>query len=359
MHRICVWNTAFLGDAVLTLPLIASLKKGFPDSEIDFWVRPGLEQLFEAQPELSQVLPVAKRGRHRGVGGLLRLVAELRKGVYDLHVCAHTSPRSALAALGSGAPLRVGYYSGLLSQLAFHRLVDRKFRELEEIERLLELLKPLDLPIATRWPRLVLSEGVREEVAAFRAREGLSSVPVLGVHPGSVWATKRWPAQRFGRVAALAAKAGARILIFAGPGEEPLAKMALQAARKASPRAFEACVNMAGRLSLPQLAAHIGLLDCYLCNDSGPMHLAWIQDTPLVALFGPTTRELGFYPRGERSTVIERRLDCRPCGKHGGRRCRLGTHACMRGIEPEEVWQAVRRKLFSSRHEADGHGSRP
>lgn len=354
MQRICVWNTAFLGDAILTLPLIASLKKGFPDSEIDFWVRPGLEELFEAQPELSQVLPAAKRGASRGIGGLLQLALELRRGFYDLLICAHTSPRSALAALGSGATLRVGYRTGLFSQLAFHRQVQRKFKELEEIERLLELLKPLNLPIVSRWPRLILPDGVREEVAAFRAREGLTQVPVLGLHPGSVWPTKRWHPQNFGRVAALAAKAGARVLLFAGPGEEPLAKMVMQSARKASPRAFDACVNMAGRLSLAQLAAHIGLLDCYLCNDSGPMHLAWTQETPLVAIFGPTSRKLGFYPRGKSSQVIERTLDCRPCGKHGSRRCRLGTHACMRGIEPEEVWQAVRPKLFANRSEGTG-----
>lgn len=346
MRHICVWNTAFLGDAILTLPLIASLRKGYPDADIDFWVRPGLETLFAAQPELSRVIPAAKRGGQRGFKGLLQLVGGLRQGAYDLLVCAHTSPRSALAALGSGAGLRVGYSEGVFSRLAFHRLVPRQFCQLDEIERLLELLKPLDLPIATNWPRLRLADDVREEAAAFWKREGLSSSPVLGIHPGSVWPTKRWSPARFGKVAALAAMEGSRVLIFAGPGEEALAKKVLQTARSTSPRAFEACVNMAGKLSLPQLAAHIGRLDCYLCNDSGPMHLAWTQRRPVVALFGPTTRELGFYPRGERSLVIERDMHCRPCGKHGGRSCRLGTHACMRGIEPEEVWQAVRARLF-------------
>lgn len=354
MRHICVWNTAFLGDAILTLPLIASLRKGYPDAEMDYWVRPGLEELFAAQPELSRVIPAAKRGSQRGVKGLMQLVGNLRQGAYDLLVCAHTSPRSALAAWGSGAGLRVGYATGLVSRLAFHRLVPRQFCQMEEIERLLELLKPLDMPIATTWPRLQLAENVSDEVSAFWKREGLNNSPVLGIHPGSVWPTKRWSPARFGKVAAMASKEGARVLIFAGPGEEALAKKVLHTARKTTTRAFEACVNMAGRLSLPQLAAHIGRLDCYLCNDSGPMHLAWTQRRPVVALFGPTTRELGFYPRGERSLVIERDMDCRPCGKHGGRSCRLGTHACMRSIEPEEVWQAVRGRLF--RHASKERG---
>lgn len=346
MRHICVWNTAFLGDAVLTLPLIASLKKGFPEAEIDFWVRPGLEELFAPQPELQRVVPAAKRGNKRGLAGLLQLIGGLRQGAYELLVCAHTSVRSSLAAWGSGAELRVGYASGLLSRLAFHRTVARRFDELEEIERLLELLKPLDLPMASSWPRLVLAKEVRDEVASVWTREGLGETPVLGLHPGSVWPTKRWSAQRFGRVAAMASKAGARVLVFAGPGEEPLARMVLQTARNVSREALAACVNLAGKLSLPQLAAHIARVDCYLCNDSGPMHLAWPQNVPVVAIFGPTVRKLGFYPRGEKSLVLERDLDCRPCGKHGGRSCPLNTHACMRDIEPEEVWAAVRKRLF-------------
>ena len=105
--------------------------------------------------------------------------------------------------------------------------------------------------------------------------------------------------------------------------------------------------------SSPQeLAACLRFLDVYVSNDSGPMHLAWIQDVPLVALFGPTTRALGFFPRGPASRVLELDLPCRPCGLHGGKRCPLGTHACLRDLAPETVWRAVREALDRPRASA-------
>ncbi len=75
------------------------------------------------------------------------------------------------------------------------------------------------------------------------------------------------------------------------------------------------------------------------------MHLAWAQDTPLVALFGPTVRKLGFFPRGDNSTVLEVPLDCRPCGLHGPKKCPKGHHDCMRRLTPDMVWDALRAKL--------------
>jgi len=75
------------------------------------------------------------------------------------------------------------------------------------------------------------------------------------------------------------------------------------------------------------------------------MHLAWIQRVPLVALFGPTVRRLGFFPRGEKATVIERDLPCRPCGLHGPKACPNGSHRCMTEITVDEVYEAVSKKL--------------
>ncbi len=347
MKRICVWNPAFLGDAVLTLPLLQSLKRAWPEAELDFWVRQGIEPLFADQPELHRVLPVAKRGRKRGVFGLLELARAIRRERYDLLVCAHTSPRSAMVALRSGAALRVGYNGAPLSRLAFHTSVSRKFEELEEIERLLRLLEPLGIAPATHWPELVLPLEARETAGRIIGERigSKAAAPVLGLHPGSVWPTKRWPVEHFGEVAARAAASGAWVLLFAGPSEKPLARQVLEHALRLAPEAAQRIHDLSGALNLPELAAAFTWLDCYLCNDSGPMHLAWAQRVPVVALFGPTTRELGFYPRGERSTVLERALPCRPCGKHGGRSCREGTHACMRDIAPAQVWQVVKERL--------------
>jgi heptosyltransferase II len=80
-------------------------------------------------------------------------------------------------------------------------------------------------------------------------------------------------------------------------------------------------------------------------NDSGAMHIAVAQDVPVVAIFGPTTRDLGFYPYGEKDIVVEKDLPCRPCGRHGGYRCRRKNFACMKLITVSDVFNAVKERL--------------
>ena len=341
--RIGVWQTAFLGDAVLTLPMLTALRARFPRAEIHFFVRGGLESLFAAQPELNAVHGFAKRGRQRGLGAAFCQSRSLADESFDLWISAHTSLRSALVAAFSGIPRRIGYDRPWYNRLAYTETVPRRFRELEEVERLMQLVRPLGIETPAPKARLVLPQPALDRAAALFA-SGLPAGggPVLAVHPGSVWPTKRWPVEYFSKVLDLAAEAGARILLLAGPGEEGVARAVSD---WSSPLARSRTLDLAGQLSLPDLAAVLGRADAYLTNDSGPMHLAWIQDTPLVAVFGPTTKALGFFPRGAGSTVLERDLSCRPCGLHGHRRCPLKHHDCMREIAPEQVWAALAPKL--------------
>jgi heptosyltransferase-2 len=141
----------------------------------------------------------------------------------------------------------------------------------------------------------------------------------------------------------MALAAGMRVALFAGPGEEPLARGVLAGA--ASPHKAERVADLSGALPLPDLAAHIGGLGCYLTGDSGPMHLAWVQGVPVTAIFGPTVRQLGFFPRGERSTVLEVDLPCRPCSLHGPRACPQGHHRCMRDVTPEMAFASVAAQM--------------
>ncbi len=345
--RIAVWNTAFLGDSVLTLPLIRTLKAAWPRAEVDFYVRGGLASLYEEQPELSHVYACDKRGREKGPAAVWRQGREIARRTYDIWVDAHLSLRSSYMALASRAPVRVGYSEAALSRFVFTRRVSRRFRELQEIERLLLLCEALDMPRAVReeeslhWPELVLPARAREEAQAL-----LSPLPAgatIGLHPGSVWPTKRWTPEGFAFILRRALKEGVNVVLLAGPGEE---ETAAKVRALAGVRGDEArFLDLSGRTSLLSLAAVLGRLDDYVTNDSGPMHLAWAQRTPVTALFGPTVRALGFAPRGELSSVLEADVPCRPCGLHGHKACPKGHFDCMKNIDPEAVWQDVMRKL--------------
>ncbi len=352
--RIAVWNTAWLGDSVLTLPLIELVKNHFPNAAIDFYVRQGLGGLFTCHPAIARVFEFNKK-QHTGPATLYRYGRGLAARKYSIWLSAHRSWRSSFIAQLASAPIRIGYNSGPLSRLIYTHTVERDFYKLAEIERILKLAVPLGIELnldtdlnmnaapdkssPAHWPHLALCP--EAEAKADAIRQSLApDRPVLGIHPGAAWPTKRWPVENVIAVARLAAAHQVQIILFGAPGEQ-VETDAVSAAMQDYP----GFINLAGQLSLPQLAACLGRLDCFLSNDSGPMHLAWVQNTPVTAVFGPTVRALGFFPRGPHSTVIETKLSCRPCGLHGHRKCPKGHHACMRNITPQQVWADIARKL--------------
>ena len=342
-RKIGVWQTAFLGDAVLTLPLIAALKAAWPGAEIHFFVRAGIEPLFAAQPEIAAVHGFAKRGRDRSLAAAARLGLSLRGQGFDLWISPHTSLRSAFIAALTGIPVRVGYDAPWLGAVAYTHTVSREFDRLEEIERLMGLLVPLGLDTAPPAPHLVLPGPDLEAAQALRAAH---PGPLLGLHPGSTWPTKQWPLEFFADIIGRASASGATTAVFGGPGPET--ELAGQIIAQAAPGPGP-ILNLAGTLSLPGLAAHLGQLDAYLTNDSGPMHLAWVQGTPTVALFGPSSRRQ-WGPPGvlalARDMTADR--DCRPCTRTtAGLAC--PDPVCLSGLAVVEVFEAVRRAVIQDR----------
>lgn len=356
MKNIAVWNTAFLGDAVLTLPLLQSLRTAWPDARIDYYVRNGLSGLFAANPAVNNVYEIRKWKGLRGLASMRAIADELKERNYDIWLSPHPSMRSAWLARQSGARIRIGYTEPWYNKLFYTNTVERHFPERHEVDRVLGLAGPLNLVELSRWPEIVLPQELRDKYAAFYAElKAGDGRPVLGLHPGSVWATKRWPAAYFARIGQLALARGARVLVFGGPGEEETAaEVLLGISENASREAQERVHNMAGKLNLPELAACIAGLDCYVGNDSGPMHLAWCQRVPVVALFGATVPSFGFAPLsgggGESSiTLGVEGLDCRPCGLHGPKSCPVKHFRCMNDLKPELAWPEVEKRLFAGR----------
>lgn len=347
--RIALWNTAFLGDAVLTLPLAQALHKRYPDTALDFYVRAGLEPLFEANPIFNAVYGVRKKSK--SLGSILAMGAAARQRHYSLWIAAHGSLRTGMVSALSRAPRRIGYSETPLSGLWYTKTTSRRFKELDEIERLLELARAADCDDLSPEPVLVLPDEAHVEAADFFAsiyNDGASAV--VGIHPGSVWETKRWPAEYFAEVGRKVLGQGAAVMVFAGPGEEVMASLVLESLRQYQPEKNARLVyDVSGKLSLAQLGAFISRLSCYITNDSGPMHLSWAQKVPTVAVFGPTVKSLGFFPRGQQSHVVEIPLECRPCGLHGHKSCPLKHHDCMRKVLPEMVWEKVESYLSNAK----------
>ncbi len=333
--KIGVWNTAFLGDAVLTLHLIQALRDAYPNAEIHFFVRGGLESLFQNQTNLSSAIGFYKRDNQKKLDAAYQLGKKIRSQGFDLWISTHTSLRSAFLAKCTRIPMRIGYNSPWYNRLAYTHTVSRRFHKLEEIERLMQLTLPLGIHGPAPETKLI---------ATPISNKSLPQGPLLGVHPGSTWPTKKWPLPYFAEIARRARNAGAGLVLFGGADEEADAQAIIQAAGLENDSRV---LNLAGKLDLPRLAGYIASMDVYLSNDSGPMHLAWMQKVPTIALFGPTVRQLGFFPRGKHTQVLEvAELNCRPCGLHGSTKCPQAHFKCMLQLSPEQVWAAVEKRLF-------------
>ena len=332
---ILVVQTAFLGDVVLTTPLFRALRRCRPEARIAVLVTPEAAPLIEEDPHLDRVLTYDKKGGE-SLGSAVRTV---RAQAPNLLVAPHRSQRSALLAIASGARTRVGFADAGFRWL-YNRQVPRP-RERHEVDRNLALLGGIGCdPLASdRQLHAGCTERETEAVAEVLRAAGVTDGDhILGLCPGSVWATKRWCPEGFAAVGRAFAGKGWRVAVLGGPGDREVSREVAEAIGSAA-------LDAAGTTPLKALAAWMERLDLLVSNDSAPLHVAAARDTPTVAVFGATTTDLGFAPFHLRSRVVELALDCRPCGLHGGKTCPLGHFRCMGEVSAEAVLDACRDLL--------------
>jgi len=177
----------------------------------------------------------------------------------------------------------------------------------------------------------------RVALAVERARELVpdGTGPLVAMAQASVWATKRWRPEGFAAVATRLGAAGARIVLLGAAGDRRLCE-------EIAAGTGGVATSLAGRTDLATMVAVIDRAAVLVGNDSAPMHVACARGVPVVAVFCATTPALGYGPYGPRARVVEVDLACRPCARHGGRRCPRGTDDCMRLVEADAVIEAVR-----------------
>jgi heptosyltransferase-2 len=336
-NNILVIQTAFIGDAILTLPLIQVLKKNYPHSSIDVVVVPKTVDIFSNHPAISSIIPYDKRGKDNGLIGFWRLWNQLRAKNYDLIVIPHRSIRSALLAWLLKPNVRIGFDRSA-GRLLFTKVVQYDPTE-HEIDRNLSLLSPLSLRVnKNELPQVYPSAEDVQVVDAVLDSIGLNKENhIITVAPGTIWNTKRWPADRFATMCKQLSSECSAVLLVGGKEDSAMCEEIAEMSKAKN------VFNVAGKLSLLQSAELIKRSHVLISNDSAPMHLAVAVATPVVAIFGATVPEYGFAPRGAHDIVIETKgLKCRPCSIHGGEVCPIKTFECMIAIAPELVLSTVK-----------------
>ena len=338
--KILVVQTAFLGDVILTLPLIQRIKKNYPAASIDVVVVPAAANLLENHPAVSDVLPYDKRGTDKGLNGFVRLRKLLAANRYDLAVVPHRSLRSALLTRLAGVPLRIGFDRSSGSHF-FNHIVQYR-ADHHEIERNLSLLEPLGIVESGRelpsfYPTAADSARIDQ---LFAERRIGGSKGVVAIAPGTIWNTKRWFKERFAEVGKTVSELGYSVVLIGSKEDCELCEEIRQLSGETN------VVNSAGILTLRQSAELIRRSRVLLSNDSAPMHLAVAVRTPVIAIFGATVPEFGFGPYGEQDVVVQTTpLACRPCSIHGTKECPIKTFDCMNNITAEKVIQSMGKSI--------------
>ena len=332
--KILLVQTSFLGDTVLSTPLIAALKKLYAGAELWMMTTKASKELVERDPLLAGVVVYDKHGDQRGVRGMLEISARLRGMCFDRAYSLHRSPRTAMVLAMAGIKHRKGFCEAGFSFL-YHARVQR-LKAGHDVERNLSLLSDEARNVELDGELRLFAQPEAQVCERLRlAPQALKRYAVL--IPGSVWATKMWEWSAYRELGERLLGSGFAVLLLGAAGEE-------QVCNKVA--AGLPILNLAGKTSVSELLSIISRASLAVCNDSMSLHVASAFKVPTVAVFCATSPAFGFGPWRNRATVVEKRgLACKPCSRHGGHSCPTGTRLCMTGVSASEVFDASKEVL--------------
>ena len=342
--RILIIRFGSLGDVVKTTALPRQIKKSYPMAWVGLLTSIRYRHLVDKHPCLDWVCGF---DRETGLMGLFKLVKELKRLEIDVIVDVHKSLRSRVLTSLMRAQtvpytkrtlqrfllIQFGWntYSGTLGKehdflagLAPHGVrndgegtligLDGVGRKLSSTPATSEILQ---------WIR------TREEKA----------MPLLGLAPMAAWKLKQWPINHFRRLAELYIKAtGGAVVVFGGSDDVE--------ARALARSIGDECLDVVGKTSLLQSAYMAAQVTVLVANDSGMAHITEAVGKDVIVLYGPTSRELGYYPTRPGSIAMEAKLRCRPCSKMGNNRCYHPREKhCLESITPEMVLERILERL--------------
>ena len=320
-----------MGDVILTTPLIRALRARHPAAEIVYLTRPGFAPLVADHPAAVEVLTFDPKEE-----ALTSLAARLKSRQFTHMLDLHGVARTRLLRL-----LLPGRWSGYNKRRLARWMLVRTKQDIypdsvPEAERFFEAARGLDLT-PDGMPAVVgIGPPAAASGLAWLAGRGLGeSRPIAALAPGAAHFTKRWPRENWEMLCRALVARGYDVAVLTGADfrEDGTAVTEAGGVNAAS---------TAGALGLQETAAVLRRSEVLVSGDTGLMHLATAVGTPVVALFGPTVHQFGFFPYRSPATILELALGCRPCSAQGGPRCPLGHHRCMREITVEMVMEGVR-----------------
>ncbi|MBI1838341.1 MAG: glycosyltransferase family 9 protein [Flavobacteriia bacterium] len=322
MQKILIIQTAFLGDVILATPVLAELKRIYPEAKIDFLVRKGNESLLTNNPKCNQIFILDKqKGKLKNIQ---KLILTFRKNKYDLVVNLHRFASTGIITAFSGAKKKYGFkknpLSFLYSKVFEHSLINGK----HEVERNLTLIEEFGAKKNVR-PELYPTNEQYQKIDIYCQDD------FYCIAPASVWFTKQLPVEKWIDIVNNNLKHN-KVYLIGGPNDTNLCQTILNQSQHKN------CVNLAGKLNLLESAALISKAKRTFVNDSGPLHIASAMNAPVTAFFCSTILDFGFGPLSDQSLIKEvTDLPCKPCGIHGHKICPEGHFKCGFNIDLKNI----------------------
>jgi lipopolysaccharide heptosyltransferase II len=338
-EKILIIRLSSIGDIVLTTPVIRLLKQKYPASKIDFVIKKEFAEILIDHPDINRLWiydsaqPSTK---------LRSVKKEIGSENYDLVVDLHKNFRSYYLTMWNNAGRVIRYKKSVIRRVLFVHLKLNFYQRIFPVYlRYIDCLRSLEIFDDRKGHDLFFSNEIKEKLKnKYQFFLTTPGMPIIGIAPGAHHATKRWLPEHFASVIDyLTREKKSKVIIFGGKGDRPVVNLI---DRDNTPPVL----NTTGELSLLESAAMINYCDLFLTNDSGLMHLASALKKKVVALFGSTTEEFGFFPYTTEHIVIQNRnLKCRPCSHVGKKQCPKKHFKCMKEITVEQVVRGI-EKLF-------------
>lgn len=321
-ERLLILRLSALGDVAMTLPAIYSLAERYPALKIDVATRPFFARLFIDPPANVRLVEADFKGRHKGLGGMLRLLRELSAlrpdAVADLHNVSRTWIVDAFFRLRGK---RVAMVDKMRRQRG--EVLKKGASQPNFIDRYRAVFARLGYPVEQTFRSLFRADSPAAPIAVEH--------PAVGIAPFARYANKTYPPELMRRTAELLCRQGYRVYLFGGRGEEA---RELERWEAIGP----ACRSVAGRFTLEEELRLMADMDLMVSMDSANQHMAALAGTRVLSIWGSTTPACGFLGYGQRpETALVAGLPCQPCTIAGSPRCPLGHLDCLNGIDPAAV----------------------
>jgi heptosyltransferase-2 len=330
IDKILIRGTNWIGDAILTIPAIASIRATYPQSHIAVLAKPWLADIYKLFAAADEIIIYEKK--YDNAPGVFRLAQMLRKRKFDAAILLQNAIEAAIMSCAAGIPVRAGYESDGRGILLTHRVKrSKEIRKLHQIDYYLEMVKALgcvsvnkEMHLETKINQVDAQSALRKYIADYQK-------PLVGFAPGASYgAAKKWFPERFAAVAdKIAAAFDSPIILLGGKSDANTA----EEVRKS---AHTGLINLAGKTDLKEAVYLISRCRLFISNDSGLMHIAGALNIPTIAIFG-STNPATTSPTGNQSIVMRRGVPCSPCLK---KTCPTDFR-CMDLITVDNVYDAA------------------